>query len=388
MSHFQLGALDESNNYIFPSSAIKKKKYKCIGCEQDVFVKKGEIKKHHFAHFSNTNCTYYEHPNESQIHKDAKYIMADLLKNKKPIIIIWNCECCCENWVQLPTIIYKENDEVIMEYRSPDGKFIADVAIINNGKVRYIFEIKVTHTTETARPEPWYEIDGFELIKKINYLHTSEEAEEYFDVAYEYRINCIRDAKLRKCYGSFCYKEHWTRRIPCWNENQKDNSCIICKKTDYIPEIDDGSTGKFNTCEPLRLCTECYFEDIHKKEIRKMYSDDEIYENNERASCCYYFNNKCECNICTKKESNIIDFLEKYKNKIPAIRKNGMEFGWKQDVASFCCGKTSYNPLYYKGKFFPLCKICICSLNNLNYIRKCIEHSEIKIKNEYDFIDE
>jgi hypothetical protein len=387
MSNIQLGAFDENNNYVFPSNAIKKNKYKCIECGQDVFVKKGNIKKHHFAHYSNTNCTYYEHPNESQIHKDAKYIMADLLKNKKSIIFMWNSECCCENWIELPTIIYKNGDEVVIEHRSPDGRFIADVAIVNNGIIRYIFEIKVTHKTETARPEPWYEIDGVALIKYINFLHTSDKAKEYFDNDYEYSINCIRDAKLRKCYGSFCYKEHWTKRIPCWDEKQNDNSCIICKKMDYIPEISDGCTGKFNN-SILRLCTECFFEDIHKKQLRKMYSDDEIYENNDSSTCCYSWNNGCECNVCTKKENNIINFLEKYENKIPTIRKNGINSEWKQEIKSICCNKTSYSPIYYKKKFFPLCKICVCALNNLNYISKCIDNNEIKIKSEYDFIDD
>ena len=76
----QLGAIEiETNKYVSPTEALKGKNYKCIECDKKVIIRKGTIRKAHFAHYVQTNiCTYYDHPNESQIHKDAKMLMAKL----------------------------------------------------------------------------------------------------------------------------------------------------------------------------------------------------------------------------------------------------------------------------------------------------------------------
>jgi hypothetical protein len=54
---------------------------------------------------------------------------------------------------------YQEDDRVVVEYRDPEGRFVADVALLNGKRVKYIFEFKHTHRTmEGTRPEPWFEI--------------------------------------------------------------------------------------------------------------------------------------------------------------------------------------------------------------------------------------
>ena len=77
-NHLQLGAIDiDKNMYVTPSNAIKGNSYKCIECDKKVILKKGKIRIPHFAHYAQTNtCHYYDHPNEAQIHKDAKMLMA------------------------------------------------------------------------------------------------------------------------------------------------------------------------------------------------------------------------------------------------------------------------------------------------------------------------
>jgi len=65
----QLGAIDtETNKYVSPTKSLKGKNYKCIECDKKVILRKGTIRKVHFAHYAQTNvCNYYDHPNESQI---------------------------------------------------------------------------------------------------------------------------------------------------------------------------------------------------------------------------------------------------------------------------------------------------------------------------------
>ena len=48
MVKYILGALDHTNNYIFPVDAIKNKIYKCIDCSENIILKKGSIRKPHF----------------------------------------------------------------------------------------------------------------------------------------------------------------------------------------------------------------------------------------------------------------------------------------------------------------------------------------------------
>ena len=71
-----MGALNKTtNNYEYPKLANKNNKYKCPDCEKDVIFRNGKIKQPHFAHHkSNNPCYYYDKPNETQIHKDAKLL--------------------------------------------------------------------------------------------------------------------------------------------------------------------------------------------------------------------------------------------------------------------------------------------------------------------------
>ena len=77
MEKLQLGAIDiQTKKYTSPSEATKGKEYKCVDCDKHVILRKGEVRRPHFAHYSQKNvCSYYEHPNEAQIHKDAKLLM-------------------------------------------------------------------------------------------------------------------------------------------------------------------------------------------------------------------------------------------------------------------------------------------------------------------------
>ena len=72
-NHFSMGAINKTtNNYEYPKIANKINKYKCPFCEKDVIFRNGKIKQPHFAHYKSDNpCSYYEKPNETQIHKDS-----------------------------------------------------------------------------------------------------------------------------------------------------------------------------------------------------------------------------------------------------------------------------------------------------------------------------
>jgi hypothetical protein len=264
-----LGAIEKTTStYTLPYNAEKGKEYECIDCKQKVIFRKGDKRVAHFSHYSPTNtCTYFEHPNEGQLHKDTKLKIAQWLKEKKRIAFTWSCcECHCwpamhnDNEIELK---YSDNDDVVVEYRDPKGKYIADIAVLNNNKVKYIIEIKDTHTTTTnVRPEPWYEVSVKsveESIKTNNECIVDGSGDPL-------TLDCERKSILRCCNTCRAIKEDWTFNIPlldkkigqegAWNQ-LKD--CIHCGRTHYNPVFKKGFR------QVCKICLGEYYDDIKKK---------------------------------------------------------------------------------------------------------------------------
>ena len=201
-NNFSMGAINKTTNkYEYPKIANKINKYKCPFCEKDVIFRNGKIKQPHFAHYKSDNpCSYYEKPNETQIHKDAKLLMKTLLDNKNKILFYRECYECLleENTIFEYKIIdndYNENTIATMEYRFNynNSNRSADVALVENKDIKYIFEICYKNKTkEENRPEPWFEINAEKLINNINSVKN-------IDTNNEIRIECIRDYKCDYC---------------------------------------------------------------------------------------------------------------------------------------------------------------------------------------------
>jgi hypothetical protein len=204
--HFSMGAINkDTNNYEYPKIANKKYKYSCPCCEKDVIFKKGTIKQPYFAHYKTDNpCYYYDKPSETQIHKDAKMLMKTLLDNKKNISIHRTCNYCeqrnCYYTKEICYDIdedYNENTKAFIEYKFyyNNSNRSADIALIENDKIKYIFEICYKNKTkEENRHEPWVEINAEDLINKINSGEIIDE-EGLFDLYSNYNFleNNIKD---------------------------------------------------------------------------------------------------------------------------------------------------------------------------------------------------
>ena len=200
MSHFSMGAINKiTNEYEYPRIAQKGKKYVCPECKKDVNFCKGQIKQPYFAHKkSESPCYYYDKPSESQIHKDAKNLLKTLL-TKKTQMNFYNVCKDCEDKVygccELFEDNYEDNIKAIIEYRFTynDSNKSADVALIKNNNIVYIFEICYKNKTrENARPEPWVEIKAEEFIRDINNGTLLDENGIL-------HIQCIRDSICNEC---------------------------------------------------------------------------------------------------------------------------------------------------------------------------------------------
>ena len=161
MTKFPLGAL-LNDEYCLPCNAEKGQDYICPGCGESVILRKGEINAPHFAHKpGERRCEFYDHPGEGEVHKMVKHIIADSLRKRKIKKAVRSCPIGCTYDVEIK---YEEGDEVIVEY-PVSAKCIVDVAIINNGIIKYIFEVCDTHETTRETPEPWFEIDAKKFLK-------------------------------------------------------------------------------------------------------------------------------------------------------------------------------------------------------------------------------
>lgn len=246
---YNLGAINIiTKQYTSPNKADKNAKYQCTDCEQRVLLRKGTIRKAHFAHYSPTNtCSYYEHPNESQLHKDAKYKLQEKLNSKFPILISNNCpECGCGPAVfDTEPIEYKDGDNAVVEYRDPNNKYVADIAVLNAGKVRYIFEIKHTHATITnVRPEPWYEFTADAILEQEE---ISNNPNDINHLGEQYNLDCIRTSVNRFCPNCRIKTEAWAEKIPRLSKKYgqekmwtQDHPCIKCARNQYNPEFIKG----------------------------------------------------------------------------------------------------------------------------------------------------
>lgn len=198
--HFSMGAINKlTNEYEYPKIAQKGKKYICPECKKDVNFCKGQIKQPYFAHKkSDSPCYYYDKPSESQIHKDAKHLLKTLLTNKTQMNFYNVCKDCNDKvygCCELFEDNYQDNIEAIIEYRFEynDSKKSADVALIKENNIVYIFEICYKNKTrENTRPEPWVEIKAEEFIRDINNGSLLDEKGIL-------HIQCIRDSICNEC---------------------------------------------------------------------------------------------------------------------------------------------------------------------------------------------
>lgn len=249
-----LGAIDKNTGeYASPKSACKKSVYKCPDCNKDLILCRGKIRIPHFRHKTDTinPCNHYNHPSESQIHKDGKMLLKFLIEKNFNLEVNRMCYKC--NNSETTIIEYDCNKEhVELEYRFDyNGLKIADVACINNKNTKYIFEIYNTHKTlEENRPEPWFEINAEHLLNSFNETSSNE-----------FQIQCIRE---KEC--SNCSKER-INIIPDMNNANLEQNMI--NKTNNNVKLTEEC---FRFFKEVKECVKTKFNDRYIKYIKETYN--------------------------------------------------------------------------------------------------------------------
>lgn len=155
-----LPAIDiDTMRLLLPQYALKGKRYSCPSCHNELIFRAGEKNRPHFSHKTVMNCSYTEHPSESEIHLAAKHMLCDHLKYGGSFTATFECKCP-------PIEIYlKEGERIYTEYRHHG--IIPDIAIVKNDVLIACIEIFHTHR-QSNRPEPWFEFRATDIIQCTN----------------------------------------------------------------------------------------------------------------------------------------------------------------------------------------------------------------------------
>jgi hypothetical protein len=349
--HFSMGAINKTTNkYEYPKIANKINKYKCPFCEKCVIFRNGKIKQPHFAHYKSDNpCSYYDRPNESQIHKDAKMLMKRLLDDKYMIFISRYCNYCHTNNrpfnysddYDILSDEYTENTKTYIEYKFKhnDSNKSADVAVVENDKIKYIFEICYKNKTlENNRPEPWFEIKAEHLINKINSGKIIDEE--------GICLECVRHYKCDSCE---CKEEYEMKQhIDCLEKLQikqreqelEKSELLLMSKEDYRKIELQIRFELEKEKEKVKRENECKEREKHRKKIEqekilqmekdkkgmeeKQKRTDEYnkkaIELNKVCSICNINYCKCLTNNFIKDEYNIIKCSSCNKRKCKCVK--------------------------------------------------------------------
>lgn len=309
-SHFSMGAINkETLKYEYPKIASKENKYKCPSCDKDVIFRKGKIKQSHYAHKKSDNpCYYYDRPSESQIHKDAKMLMKMLLDSKTNMAFYRKCCNYCEDpdyIFEITLDTYNDSTTAIIEYRFQynNSNRSADVALVENDNIKYIFEICYKNKTKDEnRPEPWVEIDAETFINNINSNETNSEI----------LIECKREHKCGVCEENENYerkqyynmlekmrtkeKEQTNEKLELFNMGKEDERTIQIQNKIAL-EREKERLERENLRKQLELEKEQERKKIEKEYYEKRRMETEylkkILQQNNTCSICKI--NYCKC---------------------------------------------------------------------------------------------
>jgi len=230
-----------------PDEASKAGRYLCPVCREKIYLKTGSIRRHHFSHFPRSSCQLYQ-GGESELHKYAKMLVKRFLDDGGILLFRTPWRLCtlvsgrfpCSSMVDPKDIslVSKEGDDTVeLEYHGPGRRWIADVAIVSGGtEVKYIIEVTNTHATETARPEPWYEVDAREACGLLNVEPGTVST-----------LTDVRHGRATLCGGCQLVGVEWLLRIPKLRKKVgsegswlQERPCILCKREKYNPRFERG----------------------------------------------------------------------------------------------------------------------------------------------------
>jgi hypothetical protein len=112
---YLLGAINkDTKKYENIVSVNKQNQYKCVGCNEDLILRKGEKKFQSFIHKNLNRCEYFKNPTPEQLLLDAKLFLKTLLETNK-VDIFGECRICIKK-IKMDIPEYNETKSIQMDY--------------------------------------------------------------------------------------------------------------------------------------------------------------------------------------------------------------------------------------------------------------------------------
>jgi len=161
---YLLGAINKSTNKYENIVSVKKpNQYKCLGCNGDLILRKGNKNFQNFLHKNPNRCEYFKNPTPEQLLFDAKLHLKSLLETNK-VDIFGKCKICKFNIksdipeydetksVQIDLMI--QNDLMDLVYLDSNHKIICAIEIFNRHPIKQteyqINMLELVHTQTTS----------------------------------------------------------------------------------------------------------------------------------------------------------------------------------------------------------------------------------------------
>ena len=159
-------ALTSNGQLAEPARARRADKgaYACLVCGEPVFVRRGEVRAPHFAHYSGHDCDP-----ESVIHEAAKQRLKEALERGLVERVLTPCSMGLEGCERhAPLFLALGAGEVFLEHGFNHRRF--DVAVTADNKVMLGLEVFYTHRVDEAKQEdlahvPWLELGAHDILR-------------------------------------------------------------------------------------------------------------------------------------------------------------------------------------------------------------------------------
>ncbi|MBD1900322.1 hypothetical protein H6F50_16530 [Coleofasciculus sp. FACHB-712] len=225
-------AYTQEGHLIKAVNAQKGQSYICPNCNRELILRRGKIKRPHFAHKTlSVNCTP-----ETALHYIFKILLREKiqhhLESKLPLDIKWNCEYCPNPHTGN---LLKKAVQVKLEHNL--GVCKPDIALLDkDNKVIAVIEVVVSHSPEQSTLD-YYERNKIALIQYI--LTTDEDISRLNNPLIEPdKVNFCRNPKCNDC-GRYKSKKYLLIINAC---------CWKCSELMKVAAI-DGDDGYISTSD-------------------------------------------------------------------------------------------------------------------------------------------
>lgn len=190
MSQYYLGAINKATSeYENIFHVQKPNQYKCIGCNNDLILRKGQTKFQSFIHKNGNPCNYFKNATQAQILLDAKMFLRSMIANNQ-VDLFGKCKICMANCkIDLP--VCDNTKYLVIDHGLPDEQM--DLVYFDaDNKVICGFELFENNPSKQV---------GYELyqiyIMQINYQITRNFATQKIELITRKRMycpNCVQHA--------------------------------------------------------------------------------------------------------------------------------------------------------------------------------------------------